>query len=344
MKAAVITGLNSISVQAVDVPEVDEDSILMEVAACAVCKSDIQAVRTISERFTYPAIVGRQISGQVVEKGDKVRDFSVGDRLAVDGRLPCNSCSWCRSGMQDCCDNVRIIGCDCAGGFAQYCLLDAAMLKCTPLSRLTNGVNMDTATLTEPLARSINCFERAAFQPEKSLLVIGADFFGLMLIKTARIFDAKLTILYDPDPSSLKNAHLASCDCIINPRLDPVKQLMNITQGRGADFVFVSCPSVDAQEISLRFAAKKAVINFCTQLPVCTRNITLNSNVIHDKQLTITGTAAYTHAQHKRAADLISNGALDLAGMIIHTYPLEDIEKAFNAVESHSAIKAVVRP
>jgi len=345
MKAAVLAGRQQIEIQTLPIPEVTAGSILLKILACGVCGSDIRIFNNGHSRVAYPAITGHEIAAEVVEVGAGVTGFKVGDRLSLGADVPCGQCEWCQNGLGNCCEQNFAIGHQFPGGFAQYCLLSPITVQYGPLRAVPDGVDMELAALAEPLACCINGLERVNFAPGRSAVILGAGPIGIMLAQAARAFGSPLVILSDIDPERLRMARVSGADCYLNATGDElVSQVMDTTGGRGADVVFTACPSPDAQEDALRIVGTRGAINLFGGLPGSARPIQFLSNLIHYKEITLTGSHGSTPRQHALAVDLIASGRINLSGLITHHFPLDDIRQAFQTVEDRHGLKVMILP
>ena len=343
MRAAILAGIKQVHVGQVPIPEATPGALLLKILACGVCGSDIRIFNSGNSRVTYPAIVGHEIAAEIVEVGAGVEKFHVGDLVSLAADVPCGECDWCQNGLGNCCEQNYAIGHQFPGGFAEYCLLDERVVRHGPISRIPPGVDVEQAALAEPLACCINGFERVGFAPGKSVLIIGAGPIGIMLALLARAFGAPLVILSDLDGERLQMAGVAGADHYIDTASnDLIESIHTITAGRGADIVFTACPSPQAQEDALDVTATRGVINFFGGLPGEARSIHLNSNLVHYKEITLTGSHGSTPRQHAMAVDLIAAQRVNLSALITHRFPLEAIEQAFDAVQSRVGLKVLV--
>src|SRR3989339_1112784 len=181
MKAAVITNYNIVEIQEIKTPEVKAGSVLIKVNVCAVCGSDIRIFETGNDRVKFPAVIGHEISGEVVEVGKNVNKFKPKDKVAIGADIPCGNCSWCLNGMGNCCNTNYAMGYQFSGGFAQFCLLEPMVVNFGPITKISDNINMEEAALAEPLACCINGFERVFFSSGKTVLIFGAGPIGIML-------------------------------------------------------------------------------------------------------------------------------------------------------------------
>lgn len=345
MKAAVITSLNSLEIKEVSVPKISKGSILIKVHTCAICGSDIRIFKTGNSRVKYPAIIGHEISGEVVEVGADIIKYKVGDKIAVGADVPCGNCNWCLNGMGNCCDINYAMGYQFDGGFAEYCLLNETVVNFGPVNLIPEGVSMESAALAEPLACCINGMDRVFFSAGKSVLIIGSGPIGLLLSDVARAFGASLVILSDIDSKRLEFAKQFNLDYIIDSRVEDLqKKAMEITAGMGIDVIFTACPVPDVQEMVIKLAAKRGFINYFSGLAGNARNITISSNDIHYKELYITGSHGSTPMHHMMALKLISMNRINVSKLISHRYKLNDILFAFETVEKRIGLKVLISP
>jgi L-iditol 2-dehydrogenase len=231
------------------------------------------------------------------------------------------------------------------GGFAHYCLLNELMVQHGPIARIPDGLDIEQAALAEPLACCLNGLERVAFKPGQSVLILGAGPIGIMLAQAARAFGSPLVILGDVDSQRLRLAYIAGADHLVDTAASPLIPTINdISNGRGLDVVFTACSSVAAQEDALKVVGTRGTINFFGGLPGGSRSIALDSNLIHYKEITLTGSHGSTPRQHALALDLIATGRVNLAGLISHRFPLAQIEQALAAARSRDGLKVMVLP
>ena len=347
MKAAVFQGLGRLTV--LDMPEPDlpdDESLILKVHACAVCGSDIRIYHHGNPRVVPPQIIGHEVAGEVVAIGDKVTQFAVGDRLATGADVPCGQCEWCRQGLGNNCAINYAIGYQFAGGFAQFMPLNAITLRYGAVHRIPDRVSDDIATLAEPLGCCINGLELCHVQLGDTVVVIGAGPAGCMMMKLARSFGATRVLAVQRSRARVDIARtLGSADDVIcSQDIDPVEGVWEATDGRGADVVITANSSVETHEQALRMARQRGRINFFGGLPKGSPPISLDSNLVHYKELMVTGSHGSVARQHRLALDLLAAGVIDGGAYITHTFSLDDIHAAFAAAEGHAGMKVIVHP
>src|SRR5659263_395825 len=174
MKAAVFEGIDQMVVKEVPTPEIDENSVLVKVMACAVCGSDIRIFHHGNNRVNPPAILGHEIAGQIVAVGSKVTKFKPGDRVAIGADVPCGECVFCEAGIGNNCQTNYAMGYQFAGGFAEYVLLNRTVVNFGPVHKLPEHVSFEEGALAEPLACVLNALELSPIKLNDTVVLIGA--------------------------------------------------------------------------------------------------------------------------------------------------------------------------
>jgi len=345
MKAAVLESLDQLVVKEAPTPSAGPGELLVRVRACAVCGSDIRIFHTGNPRVVPPQILGHEIAGEVVEAGEGVEGFTVGDRVAIGADVPCGVCPLCREGHGNNCAINYAIGYQFPGGFAEYILLNRTTVNYGPVHHIPGDLSFAEAALAEPLACTINGLELCRLGVGESIVIIGAGPAGLLMAQLARHMGATRIILAQRSKGRLEVARRFNVDVLVSTtEQDLVERVREETEGRGADVVVTACASPEAQMQSVQLAAMRGRINFFGGLPKGTPSITLDSNVIHYKELVVTGSHGSVPRHHRAALGLLTVGAVNGRDLISHTTSLDDIRRAFELVESRAGMKVIVEP
>jgi len=345
VNAAVLEALENLVVREVPTPSAGPGELLVRVRACAVCGSDLRIFHHGNPRVKPPQIIGHEIAGEVVEVGAGVEGFAVGDRVAIGADVPCGVCPECREGRGNNCAINYAIGYQFPGGFAEYILLNQTTVNYGPVHKIPEGLSFAEAALAEPLACCINGLELCWLGVGESVVIIGAGPAGLMLAQLARHMGATKIIVAQRSKGRVELARKFDVDVVISTTEEDLRQrVLEETEGRGADVIVVACASPEAQMQAIELAATRGRINFFGGLPRGTPPISIESNLIHYKELYVTGSHGSVPRQHKAALGLIAARAVDVKRLITHTVPLAEIHRAFELVESRAGLKVVVEP
>lgn len=345
MRAAVLEDLERMVATEVPDPEIGPGEILVRVRACAVCGSDVRIYHYGNPRVGPPQILGHEIAGDVIAVGAGVEKFKVGDRVATAADVPCGVCEFCRSGMGNNCAINYALGYQFQGGFAELLPLNQITVNYGPVHHIPEGMSYETATLAEPLACCLNGLERSFLQPGDSILIIGAGPAGILLCEAAKAFGATLVILAQRSRGRLELAQNFRADAFVaTAEQDLVEAVMGLTDGHGVDIAITACASPEAQEQALAAVRPRGRVNYFGGLPRGSRNISLDSNIIHYKECYVHGSHGSVPRQHRVALDLIANQQVRVEGLITHRFALDRIADAFAAQEHRDGLKAVVEP
>jgi len=346
MKASVFEGLDQLSVKEVPLPEVSAGSILVRVKACAVCGSDVRIFHHGNNRVAPPQTLGHEIAGIVEAVGTNVQKFKPGDRVAIGADVPCGQCVFCEAGIGNNCQINYAIGYQFPGGFAEYILLNETTVNYGPIHKLPDNVSYNEGAMAEPLACILNALELTPVKLNDVVVVLGAGPIGMMLCRVAKICGAKKTILINRSKPRLDMAKkLNIADVYIqSSTTDEVKEVLAETDGLGADVIFTASPSPEAQISAVNMAKNRARINFFGGLPKDKGIVSIDTNRIHYKEIIVTGAHGSMPVHHSKAIDMIASGVVDVKQFVTHSFPLEEINAAFEAAEKHEGLRVVVNP
>ncbi|QHT59709.1 alcohol dehydrogenase catalytic domain-containing protein [Paenibacillus lycopersici] len=345
MKAAVLHALDHMVVEEVQLPSIDDDSMLMKVEAVGICGSDIRIYHHGNSRVELPQILGHESSGRIVAVGANVTKFKVGDRVSLGADVPCGECVFCEAGIGNNCQINYAMGYQFAGSFADYVLLNKMMVNFGPIHNIPDHVSHEEAALAEPLACVINALELSNIRLGDTVVVIGAGPIGCMLVEVAKMMGATKVILVQRSRPRLELAKQFGAHAYIcSNEENAIERVLEETGGLGADVVITSNPSPEAQVDAIHMAKNRARVNFFGGLPKGKSLVTLDTNIIHYKELFVHGAHGSLPSHHQKAIDLIASGAIDMKKYISHTFPLDDIQEAIRTAESHVGMRVIVKP
>ncbi|MBA7501239.1 MAG: alcohol dehydrogenase catalytic domain-containing protein [Clostridia bacterium] len=345
MKAAVLEDLEKIVIKEVSTPPIEKGGMLVKIRSCAVCGSDIRIYHQGNPRVKPPQIIGHEIAGEIVEIGERIENFKVGDRVALGADVPCGVCKFCKNGLGNNCPINYAIGYQFPGGFAEYIHINETTVKYGPLHKIPENLSFDEASLAEPLACSLNGYELANLKVDDTVVIIGAGPIGLMLVELARNIGAGRIILSQRSKERLKIARKFSADTFISSLEENfVERVVEETKGEGADVVMVACANPSAQEEALEIVGHRGRVNFFGGLAPGSRKIKIDSNLIHYKECFVLGSHGSVPRHHKIALELLSRGAVKGKDFITHHFSLDKIKEAFKVAEGHQGLKVIVNP
>lgn len=334
----------------VAIPKVGADNILIKVLGCGICAGDVktyhggQRVWGTSSDNAYieaPCIGGHEFYGKVVEIGENVTRTKLGDTILAEQILPCGECRFCREGNYWMCQPHAIYGFKnhAQGGFAEY----MSFSKNSIIHILPNNMSIEQATLVEPYACGMHAVERSNIGHNDVVVVSGLGAIGLSMINVAKLLSPKILIGLDLRQNRLDKALEFGADMVINPlEENAVEKIMKITDGYGCDAYIEASgsePSV-RQGLSMVRSMGRYV-----QFGVFPKEITADWNIIGDtKHMDILGSHLCGHC-YSAVIRGITDGTLKTDGIISHTFPLNEWEKALEVSEKDpSAFKVALIP
>ena len=344
MKAAVLEELDKLVVKDVPDPEIGPDEALVKVHACAVCGSDVRIFHHGNNRVHPPAILGHESAGEIVAVGERVTGFQAGDRVALGSDVPCGECAVCKAGYGNNCHINYAMGYQFQGSFAQYVPLNKTMLSYGPVHKIPDNMTFDEAALAEPLACVLNAVEFAGIKLGDTVVVMGAGPIGCMIIPVALMCGAAKVIAINRSPGRLGFARKAGADVVIcASEEDQIERVLEETEGLGADVIFTANPSPQSHADALKMAKNRGRVNLFGGLPAGAR-IELDTNLIHYKELIVTGAHGSVPRHHRQAIGLIASGKLDIGSFISHRFTLDEAGEAFSKAESKEGLRVIVKP
>jgi L-iditol 2-dehydrogenase len=346
MRAARFHAPGDIRLEDVAEPTAGPGDVVIRVRNCSTCGTDVKISRHGHHHIVPPRTMGHEIAGEISEVGDGVSGFAVGDRVQVIAAIPCGVCPDCRAGRMTVCPNQTSMGYHYDGAFAQYCRVPAVVLAVDGLNRIPEGVGFPEASVAEPLACVINGQELARVAKGDDVAVIGAGPIGCLHVRLARANGAARVVLVDLNQARLEQAaELARPDAAIwSGDQDPVAAVMALTGGRGVDVAITAAASGAAQEQALQMVARRGRLSLFGGLPKDRPTITLDSNLVHYRELTLVGANGSSPVHNARALDHIATGVVPVADLITHRLPLDDVLVGLEIVADGEAIKVTIEP
>jgi L-iditol 2-dehydrogenase len=328
MRAGVYRQKGVVRVEEVPVPEVDDGEVLIKVAACGICGTDIKKI--FHAYVEPPQILGHELAGTVVAVGRGVAKWKPGDRVMSFHHIPCGKCFYCEKRLFSQCKQYKATGLTGGftpngGGFGQF-------VKAMPwvaqrgIVALPDNVSFEEATFIEPINTIVKAVQKARVAADETVLVVGCGPIGLQLLMVAKLEGAKL---YTSDPMAERRAKSLSLGAIES--FDPssgklVEEVKARTDGRGADAVLVAVahPAVVAEALDAARPGGRVLL-FAANDPVTRIEFPAAAVGIDEKE--ILGSYSAAVDIQLDAAGLVLKKKLPVMDIVTHRFPLDKIQE-----------------
>ena len=347
MLAAVYHGPNDLRVENCPIPEIGPDEALLKVESAGICGTDLRILHGGHRMYTagVQRIPGHEVVGNIMAVGENVRGVEVGMKVFVSPNMGCGHCDQCVSGNNNRCADYDAFGVTMDGAFAEYLRIPAAAIMQGNLIPLEPGTDPVAAALIEPFACVLRGQNAVDVTLGDVVLIVGAGPIGVMHTMLAKLRGAARVIVSEFLDARLEQALEAGADVVVNPQNEDLTEVVaRASGGKGADVIIVAAPSHAAQEQALHLAAIGGRINLFGGLPKDRPVINFDSNIVHYKELYVTGTTACSTADCRQAAAIVNSGRLDLSPIISGRYPLSQALDAFAHAEDRMSLKIVIEP
>ncbi|MBS3765377.1 alcohol dehydrogenase catalytic domain-containing protein [Candidatus Bipolaricaulota bacterium] len=345
MRAARIFGEKDIRYVEKAKPTVGPEEVLVKVKAVGVCGSDVElyeGVHPYLERglTTLPITPGHEWSGRVAETGDKVEDFSPGDRVTGDVTLACGDCEYCMNGRYNLCPNRIVVGSyrNKEGGFAEYIKMPRRHLYEIP-----EGVSYREAAMTEPAATCVYGVNRTDIEFGSSVFVVGDGAIGQLALQSAAAGAGKVIISGSYDQKLDIAADLYGAETINRHEHDVVDRVKELTKNEGVDVVLEASGNdkgLDQGLEALRPGGKICLLSIYPQ-----EELTADINSVVFKDADLYGVLG-SPGSFSSTLEMMAKDKLKPEELISHTVSLENAEKAFDFVynDRENTIKTIIEP
>ncbi len=336
MKAVQIDKAHSVKIIEKEKPVIEkENEVLIKVKAVGICGSDVHVYHGTNPLATYPRTIGHEFAGEIVEIGSGVKELKIGDRVSIEPIVYCGKCYACLNDQPNVCEELEVLGIHRDGGMQEYLAVDASKAHILPAD-----MPWEEACLIEPFTIGAQSTNRAEIIKGDTVLVMGAGTIGLTILQNAKNRGARV-IISDVDDYKLDLAKKHGADEVINVRNKDLKEeVMRLTNGFGPNVTIDAACLKETFEQAVELtspAGRVVVLGF--SLEACN----IAPFYITKKQLKIIG-SRLQNKQFPYVIEEYKKGNLNLASLISHKLPLEDVEKGLKLLSDpkERTVKVVV--
>lgn len=343
MKALVFKGPKHFDVEERPIPSYNEDEILVKVKFGGVCGTDNRIYQG-TKVIQAPRITGHEFSGTVDGIGANVKGFQLGQRVSVYPMVYCGQCHCCLEGRTNICVNRTTIGYEIDGGFAQYVKIPKEAIACGNVVEIPDNVSDEVAAISEPIAAAYHGIQQAQLKDGDIFVVVGAGPIGLFHVQLSKSVHLKKLIVIEPIAEKREMAKEMGADIVIEPTAEDAKSIIQAaSEGRGADSVIIDVGVPSVLEQSLAYVKKGGRFVIFAGNPVGSK-VSLDPNIIHYKELVVTGSSSSSANNQREVFNLLSSGKVDCSQMVSGVFSLEEWQTAFEMKANYKGVKTILDP
>ncbi|WP_164898469.1 zinc-dependent alcohol dehydrogenase family protein [Mesorhizobium sp. M7A.F.Ca.MR.362.00.0.0] len=339
MKAVRLEAVGGITLRDVDMPDIGADELLVRIEACGVCGTDRHLFHG-EFPCTPPVTPGHEFSGLVEAIGKSVSGFAIGDRVTGDPNIDCGRCARCHAGQTNLCSNLRAIGIHRDGGFAEYLALPQKQAFVLPA-----GLDPMHGAFCEPLGCCLHGVDLAGIKPGSSVVVLGGGVIGLLTVQLARLAGATTIILSTRQASRRALAEDLGATMTIDPTtadvIDAIAGPAGLVPG-GVDVVFECAGVRETVEQSMRLPRAGGTVVIVGVTPQGMKAEFEPFDLLF-RELKVLGSFLNPYT-HRRAAELIASGAIEIDRLISRQVSLEEAPAVIANPPAPGEIKVLVMP
>ncbi len=343
MKALLLTEPGKLEIRDLDIPEFTADEVLVKVAACGICGSDIHGFDGSTGRRIPPLVMGHEAAGTVYAIGSAVSEFREGDRVTFDSTVSCGKCRFCQQGRVNLCDDRQVLGVSCGeycrdGAFAEFVAVPARILY-----RLPDELPMEHAALVEAVSVAVHAVRRSQLARGESAVVVGTGMIGLLVVQVLKHFGSDPVFAVDLDERRLEQAReLGADETYLGGKEQLMDRLFDANNGSMLEHAFevvgISATVGTAVNAVRRGGTVTLVGNLAPE-------VVLPLQSVVTRELTLQGTCA-SSGEYPECLELIASGAVKVAPLISAIADLDEGPEWFDRLfhGEPGLMKVVLKP
>ena len=341
MKALLLSQYRHLALTDLDVPEPGPGEVLIRVAACGICGSDVHGYDGSSGRRIPPIVMGHEAAGIVARLGEGVSSLKESDRVTLDSTVYCGECANCLRRNVNLCDRRQVLGVSCgdyrrAGAFAEFVTVPARIVH-----RLPENLSFPESALLEAVAVALHAVSLAPITADGTALVLGAGTIGLLVQQALRVAGCSRVFVADVDSSRLTlSRELGATDALSGA--DLLQQILRRTDGKGVDLAIEAVGKNETVNIAIDSVRKGGTVILVGNIAP---EVSLPLQKVVTRQIRLQGSCA-SAGEYPSAIELLSSGAIRVKPLISAVAPLNEGPQWFERLYRHEAglMKVVLSP
>jgi L-iditol 2-dehydrogenase len=343
MQALVLTQYGHLEIMDRPAPMPAAGEVLVQVAACGICGSDVHGYDGTSGRRIPPLIMGHEAAGTVVSAGAGASRFKPGDRVTFDSTICCGTCPYCARGEINLCDRREVVGVSCGeyrrdGAFAEYIVVPERIVYSIP-----DVLSFAEAAMLEPVAVALHAVAVSKLSGGETALVLGAGMIGLLTMQAAQAAGCSRVFIADIDATRLALAKsMGATEVIPHSGPEMLRECLRLTGGVGVDIAFEAVGRDETVNAAIDATRKGGTI---TLIGNVTPEVKLPLQKVVSRELRLQGTAA-SAGEYPLAIEYISTGRIQVKPLITAVAGLDEGARWFERLHSRepNLMKIVLAP
>jgi len=320
MKALLLSEYNHLEIVDCPVPSPGPRDVLVRVAACGICGSDVHGYDGSSGRRIPPIVMGHEAAGSIAALGSAVTNFAVNDRVTFDSTVSCGACGYCLRGQINLCEKREVLGVSCgdyrrAGAFAEYISVPAHIVY-----HLPESISFAEAALLEAVSVAVHAVSLAEVTPNSTALVVGAGTIGLLSLQALRAGGCSKVYVTDIDKSRLAVAKRLGATSALLAQAGLLEPVMQLTNGQGVDLAVEAVGRNETVAHAISAVRKGGTVVLVGNV---SPEVTLPLQKVVTRQLRLQGSCA-SAGEYPRAIEWMATGAINVKPLISAIAPLEE--------------------
>jgi L-iditol 2-dehydrogenase len=316
--------------------------MLVRVAACGICGSDVHGYDGSSGRRIPPIVMGHEAAGTVERLGSGVKNFSEADRVTFDSTVYCGECQHCARGAINLCDRRQVLGVSCgdyrrAGAFAEFAVVPARIVH-----RLPDNLRFEEAALLEAIAVALHSVSLVPIAAGSTALVVGAGTIGLLVQQALKVAGCSRVFVTDLDSSRLELSKSLGATAVLKSGPDLAAKIAELTDGVGVDVAVEAVGNTPAVAAAIDAGRKGGSVVLVGNV---TPEVTIHLQKVVTRQIRLQGSCA-SAGEFPRGIELLSRGEINVKPLISAVAPLEHGPQWFERLYARepNLMKVVLAP
>jgi L-iditol 2-dehydrogenase len=342
MMAAVLYGKEHLEVEPVELPEIGASDVLVRVRAALTCGTDVKVFRRgyHARMIVPPALFGHELAGDVVAVGSEVAGFRPGDRVVAANSAPCLKCFYCTRGLENLCEDLLFNN----GAYAEYIRIPGRIVERNTY-HIPDHISYQDAALAEPLACVLRGLEETGVRPGDNLAVIGLGPIGLMFVRLAKVYGARVIALGRRQTQLDRAAKMGATELLnTSSNEDMVAAVRRMTDGRGADIAIEAVGVPETWDLATHLVRRGGTVNFFGGCANQTK-VPIDTSLLHYSEITCKASFHHTPDHIRKALDAVCRGYITARDFVNREEPLQNLLEVMRHLMSHNGhLKTAIIP